>query len=249
MAEFVVIAVFILFVIGILYLRSPSVRGAIGESRVNSSLQRKLDGNKYVTLHDLTLPTARGTTQVDHVILAHSGIFVVETKNMSGWIFGSANKAKWTQVLPKFKKQFQNPLHQNYGHIKAIQKILDVPSSYIHNVVVFAGGAEPKTQMPSNVLWRASSLPDYILSHNNSSFSHAEIKSFEKKLTDRALEKTRQTRREHVQKLKERPEKNIGDNAICPRCRSNLVERTNRKTGEKFWGCSKFPKCRFVRKA
>ncbi|WCE06386.1 restriction endonuclease [Pseudoxanthomonas sp. JBR18] len=30
----------------------------------------------------------------------------------------------------------------------------------------------------------------------------------------------------------------------CPRCGSTLVQRTNRRTGEPFLGCSHFPKCR-----
>ncbi|MGE8250861.1 MAG: restriction endonuclease, partial [Stenotrophomonas bentonitica] len=30
----------------------------------------------------------------------------------------------------------------------------------------------------------------------------------------------------------------------CPRCGSTLVQRTNRRTGESFFGCSQFPRCR-----
>jgi restriction system protein len=33
----------------------------------------------------------------------------------------------------------------------------------------------------------------------------------------------------------------------CPRCGKAMVERGNRKTGQKFWGCSAFPACRGVR--
>lgn len=33
----------------------------------------------------------------------------------------------------------------------------------------------------------------------------------------------------------------------CPRCGQAMVERNNRKTGQKFWGCSTFPACRGVR--
>ena len=33
----------------------------------------------------------------------------------------------------------------------------------------------------------------------------------------------------------------------CPKCGKAMVERNNRKTGQKFWGCSAFPVCRGVR--
>jgi restriction system protein len=32
----------------------------------------------------------------------------------------------------------------------------------------------------------------------------------------------------------------------CPRCAAPMVKRKNRKNGEEFWGCSKFPGCRGV---
>ena len=33
----------------------------------------------------------------------------------------------------------------------------------------------------------------------------------------------------------------------CPKCGKPMVERSNRTTGQKFWGCSAFPTCRGVR--
>lgn len=33
----------------------------------------------------------------------------------------------------------------------------------------------------------------------------------------------------------------------CPKCGKAMVERNNRKTGQKFWGCAAFPACRGVR--
>lgn len=68
----------------------------------------------YVRFHDVMLPTPDGTTQIDHVFVSRFGVFVVETKNMAGWIFGSERGRRWTQVLPGGRKtSFQNPLRQN----------------------------------------------------------------------------------------------------------------------------------------
>jgi Zn-finger domain associated with topoisomerase type I len=230
------------------YLKSPSVRGVAGEARVHSSLQRKLDDADYKTLLDLTLPTKRGTTQVDHIVLSRFGIFVIETKNMSGWIFGSADQARWTQILPKFKKQFQNPLRQNYGHVKAVQDLLEVPMAHVHNVVVFVGSAEPKTDMPSNVLWGLRRLPEFIQSHRVSVFTESDLRKFETKLRSQALEANSETRREHVKSVQARAIAKNADKTKCPRCNAHMVERTNRQNGEKFWGCSRYPKCRGTRK-
>jgi hypothetical protein len=45
-------------------------------------------------------------------------VFVIETKDYKGWIFGDARQAKWTQVLFKYKFRFQNPIVQNLGHVR-----------------------------------------------------------------------------------------------------------------------------------
>lgn len=33
----------------------------------------------------------------------------------------------------------------------------------------------------------------------------------------------------------------------CPLCRKQMVLRTNRRTGRKFWGCRGYPRCRYTR--
>ncbi|WP_460274256.1 nuclease-related domain-containing protein [Celeribacter sp. ULVN23_4] len=244
----VVVIVSVIFVTIVAYLKSPSVRGALGEARVNASLQSHLGDVQYRMLKDVTLPTSRGTTQIDHIVLLRSGVFVVETKNMSGWIFGAAGQARWTQVLPKFKKQFQNPLRQNYGHVKVVQALLEIPSEHVYNVVVFVGDAKPKSPMPPNVLWGASGLSDYIKMRRNPVFSESDLHRFEERLKSRALEATRRTRREHVRSVKTHVAGKAIDKSKCPLCGAKMVERTNRKTGETFRGCSRYPKCRGSRK-
>ena len=64
------------------------IKGWSGELQGTLAHQVFLDSNVYVDINNITLPAANGTTQIDHVIVSRFGIFVVETKNMSGWIFG-----------------------------------------------------------------------------------------------------------------------------------------------------------------
>ena len=66
-------------------------KGIWGESVVNMMTTVYLDREKYHLVENVTLSTESGTTQIDHIIVSQYGIFVVETKNMAGWIFGSKN--------------------------------------------------------------------------------------------------------------------------------------------------------------
>lgn len=229
------------------FLKSPRVIGAAGERRVNRMLRRKLDEQDYILLQNLTLPTTDGTTQIDHIVLSRFGIFVIETKNMSGWIFGDERQARWTQVLRSHRSQFQNPLRQNYLHLKVVEDLLGVEPDQLENLVAFVGAAEPKTDMPPNVLWSLRDLFDYIDSQKNLQFAEAEMQGFAAKLRGHALEGSNETRRAHVQHVREKATQKKNDSTKCPRCGAEMVERTNRKTGQVFWGCSRFPKCRSVR--
>lgn len=70
-------------------LRSSRFKGAIGEFVTNRAARKDLNKDVYRIFHDVTLPAGNGTTQIDHIIVSIYGIFVLETKNMTGWIFGS----------------------------------------------------------------------------------------------------------------------------------------------------------------
>ena len=67
---------------------------------------------------------------------------------MKGWIFGTANQKNWTQKICKHTNKFQNPLHQNYKHVKTLEALLDTPSAANHSLVVFVGDSTFKTDMP-----------------------------------------------------------------------------------------------------
>ncbi|MGF1436890.1 nuclease-related domain-containing protein [Bacillus thuringiensis] len=99
----------------------PKWKGKAGEKLVKRILS-KLDPKSYFVLHNVTVYTEFGdTTQIDHIVIAETGVFVVETKNYEGWIYGSEKAARWTQGIFRKKSSFQNPFRQNYKHIKAIE--------------------------------------------------------------------------------------------------------------------------------
>ena len=112
--------------------------------------------------------------QIDHVFLSPYGIFVLETKNMSGWIFGSEKQAQWTQKLYKRTFKFQNPLRQNYKHLKALEATLGVNPEHLHSVITFVGGSTFKTEVPANVT-QGIGFIRYIKSFQQPLFSAAEV--------------------------------------------------------------------------
>ena len=95
----------LLVVIGI--AKSPWFKGVLGEFMVNTAIKLMLDKKHYHLLDNITLPTEDGSTQIDHIIVSRFGIFVVETKNMKGWIFGSEHQKQWTQKIFKHTARFR----------------------------------------------------------------------------------------------------------------------------------------------
>src|SRR5689334_18178024 len=95
-----------------------------GEVKVTRAL-RKFAGPNYHLLNHITLPLQKGSTQVDHILISRFGVFVIETKDHGGWIFAGAEDRHWTQVIYGNKFRFRNPLSQNQGHVRAIQKLLE----------------------------------------------------------------------------------------------------------------------------
>ena len=75
--------------------KSAWFKGVLGEFIVNLSAKLFLDKEQYHLIKNVTLSTEDGSTQIDHIIVSKYGVFVVETKNMKGWIFGSPNQKTW----------------------------------------------------------------------------------------------------------------------------------------------------------
>lgn len=97
--QFLSVAIYLIpFFIIITFLKSAYFKGVMGEFFVNLTAKICLDKAKYHLLKNITLPTEGGTTQIDHIIVSKYGIFVVETKNMKGWVFGGEHQKSWTQI-------------------------------------------------------------------------------------------------------------------------------------------------------
>lgn len=121
---------------------TPQLKGFAGERRVARKLRRL--GKRYTSYHNVYVTKANGElTQVDHIVTSPFGIFVIETKNYRGWIFGSEQKMYWTQTLGTHKFPFYSPIFQNRAHVNALKHTMkaNVP---IHSVIVFSNEATLK---------------------------------------------------------------------------------------------------------
>jgi len=221
-----------------------SFKGWVGELQGTFAAKIRLDSQVYRSINNVTILTANGTTQIDHVIVSKYGIFVVETKNIKGWIYGDEKQSQWTQVLFGKKYHFQNPLRHNYRHTKALAEFLGVEHFKMHSVVMFWSECEFKTPMPPNVLDRGYS--DHIKSKTEVLFTDEEVDGICEAINSGRLPKSWSTRRQHLNSLKER----LTSDTTCPKCGGKLVPRTARKgpnAGKQFYGCSRFPSCRYTR--
>ena len=218
-------------------------KGWLGEKTTQLGMWMKLDRKIYKRFDNLILTRGSWTTQIDHVVLSPYGLFVIETKNYDGWIFGSETDKVWTQVLHGSKRTFQNPLHQNYGHTKALAEHLQVNHSRVHSIVFFIGEAELKTVLPSNVM--TSGLSHYVEQFRTVVFSASEMAWIEDELS-RLENGPSASTREHIANVRER----YSSNTTCPKCGSPLIARIARwgnSAGKSFLGCSGFPKCRYTK--
>ena len=232
-------------------LFAPNIKGRIGEGWVNLAAKLRLDPELYHLLHDVTIPSRNGTTQIDHVIVSVFGLFVIETKNYKGWIYASSQDPQWTQVHFRQKHRFQNPLRQNVAHICALSELLGISKDNIHGVVCFMGEATFKTPVPEGVFLEGRYV-NHIQSFRTELFSKEQVAQWVQQIESGRLERGFKTNRQHVRQLNARStpvdRKSGGDDVpSCPACGAEMVLRTARKganVGNQFWGCSRYPACK-----
>jgi predicted RNA-binding Zn-ribbon protein involved in translation (DUF1610 family) len=214
------------------------IRGNVGERRIKRSLS-KADGmtlnNLYITKEDGT------TTEIDMVQISPKGIFVIESKNYSGWIFGNERYRNWTENIYGTKHQFYNPIWQNKGHIGWLAEYLKgsgMEGIPFFNLVCFSDGCELKKMTvtsPDVRVMRRSEIRK-VIEHDfaeRPDVLNAERMEAIVACLEPLKDVKRAVKKQHVRDVKSKAAK------ICPMCGGQLVERTGRN-GSKFYGCSNF---------
>ena len=226
----------------------PQIKGWFGEFMVNLVLTKRLDSNVYKIIRNVMLPADDATTQMDHVVVSRFGIFVIETKNYQGWIFGSENDAQWTQQIFKKKSRFQNPLRQNYKHTATLADLTGIPHDYFKSVVVFGGDATFKTEMPANVI-HAGDLIEFIRAQTKVIIKDEQVPEIVAAISEWAGTVSKELKSQHVENIRRSkgPVSVGADAPSCPKCGSTMVLRTRKKDAGQYWGCTAYPQCRGIR--
>ncbi len=177
-------------------------KGWVGELKVRFGLRWLLDHDQYRIINDVTIPTEDGTTQIDHVVLGPNGVFVLETKNMSGWIFGREREANWTQQIYRNKQRFQNPLRQNYKHTQTLIESLGLRPEVVKPIIAFVGGAKLRTEMPPHVTTGWDYI-GYIRSHKDAVLTADEVDELMHRIDSLRLAPGLKTHLQHVEHVQE----------------------------------------------
>lgn len=241
---YVIIFVSIAIIVIIAILSRPIFIGRRGEKRVAKYLS-SLDKDTYKVLHDVMLKTNTGYTQIDHIVISVYGIFVIETKNYSGWIIGKERADKWIKNVYGKKYYFRNPIIQNYGHIKALEMILHVSKEHFFSIVTFSNRATIKVKTKQIPVIYYNKITKYIKNHTNILLDKEEVSRLYNEIITLNI-KDRKIAKEHVRNI----QRNVANKEalishhICPKCGGKLLERKGKQGA--FIGCSNYPKCRFT---
>jgi len=263
--------------------------GEYGETLTERKLNLlNLFGRNGKTLKNVYIPKPNGeTTEIDLIYVTQKGIFVIESKNCSGWIFGDNKSQYWTSCLPNGEHyRLYNPIKQNNAHIKWLSKYLENYTSLsipFFSFIVFSNRCELKKVPPNGpeavicyrdeLYGRVSHLWNYF----SDVISEADIESIYNllyRLTN-VSEALKQAHISNIYRNKsttysnppqynyyQQPQYNNYQNKVpqysntvqntaprCQRCGSPLVIRTVKEgynTGKQFYGCSKYPQCKYT---
>ena len=220
-------------------------KGDIGESRISILNESGLDEN-HIGLDNILIPLPDGgTTQIDHIVVSPYGLYIIETKNMGGWIYGNEYDSQWTQVLYKQKYTFQNPLRQNYKHCQVIASALNLDNSLVHSVIVFIGDSEIKTPLPANVCNGGTAYLNYIKQPREARIPLPELPRLIAAIQKLRLENSAENCTRHIAYIEQ-----IRIEPRCPRCGGKMEKRIAKNgphAGKAFYGCSKYPRCHGTR--
>lgn len=240
-------------------------RGWVGEREVQVLTDFSTAvGPNSITMHDICLSWPNGkTVQIDELIIAQSGIYVIEVKNYKGWIFGNINQEYWTQCLTtgfrgvSIKNKLYNPIMQNQGHIRCLKNVLsEFPYVPYHSVVVFSNEATFKNVSYDSTV-HLINMSDLKSTLNSIDRDFKEVVPVSdildiKKVIDKNISvsdsKGHDAYVKEVQDLKQKGQ--LNRQAKCPLCGAKLVVRTSKNgpnAGSQFIGCSSYPKCRYTR--
>ena len=233
--------------------------GLTGEKNVAYELK-----NSYLPLlilQDIYLKNDDTNAQIDFIVIASFGIFVIECKKFIDDIEitnkGDFNRCFKTPTGIIYKKEgIYNPVTQNRHHSEMLKKLLlaQIPTLntqnldvLMHAIVVFAN---PKTvirdtEAPNEIkesILKHDQLTSYLKGFQNQNpnvfLSEEEMRKISDFLLEGNIEKPTQFFKKYQFKV-----------PVCPKCDVPMVKRVAKRgtnQGKEFWGCPNYPRCKQI---
>ena len=189
---------------------SPEEKGEIGEDIIYRDLAR-IKGRKaflpncYIPKHN------GGTTEIDLIFLHESGVYVIESKNYSGWIFGDENSKNWCETIKGKKYFFYNPIKQNKSHIKNLEKLIKIGEEKYQSVIVFNANANLKkitTESQNLHVITAQQIKKFLQEQNElpDQLSNTDMNEIYNKLLP-GTQLSEEEKKQHIERIKKQYKK------------------------------------------
>ena len=226
------------------YKSSAEILGEIGENKIAQILNTL--PKEYQIFNDIYLSNNGMTTQIDHIVVSIYGIFVIETKNYKGQIYGNNNSEYWTENFYGKTYKFYNPIKQNHSHIKVLQRLLRIPFDTFTSIIVFSNNATLECNNLENVIYSLE-LKEFIQEFKKPIFNVLDVKKISDKLLQYNID-NEDIKEVHIKNVQQKifEKEALLSKKICPKCGGRLVERKGRYGN--FLGCSNYPRCKFTSK-
>lgn len=131
--------------IAVVYVGSPLFLGTQSARRVGYLLKASLENRRYTRLSDLSLSLAGRVIHFDHIVLSQTGIFVIDVLHWPGSVSGNKVQALWKRKHWGRNYRLDNPVHENFLRLQALQRAINLPAASFHPVVVISASSEVKT--------------------------------------------------------------------------------------------------------
>ena len=180
--------------------------GARGEISINNILMREVVNKGWYLVKNIIISNSQNSsTQIDHIVINNSGIYVIETKNLVGVLHGNPGDRSLKHRYSGSRRDysFHNPLKQNAVHAKALSNYLNkryVKMSITPLTVVL--GAVVKGEV-GKYIYNANTLISTLRerSENKKYDDEAVKKAF--KILENCCNNPTVTQKEHIERVRQ----------------------------------------------
>lgn len=218
-------------------------KGAYGEGETVRYLSSSNLPGYFKILSNVILSTENMSSEIDILVIHETGFYVIESKNVGGYIFGSEEQKKWTICFNGNKKyQIYNPIIQNRGHCKTLQKHTGMNENNMYSYIVFSERCTLKNVPSDTTLYRIMKRDNLIYKISEDFISKKKVLGINDidVIYSNLGKYAGNNKEQHIKDVKK-----FKEGYQCPLCNGRLIVKSG-KYGS-FWGCSNYPVCKFTR--